>query len=307
MLMAGKEPTLVEALFSFFRFTDIIDIVCVTVFVYSFLWLAVRGRSMDVVRGITWTVLGFVCAFGVAKLLNLTTVLMLFSYFWVSIIIIIAVVFQTEIRKVILDFGRMWFVQRLIFPENIDAINLLCASVMRLSKTKTGALICLQCSDSLEQFMQFGVKMNSELSDELIRTIFTPPAPLHDGAIVIHNDKILAAMCLLPLTDRKELPTELGTRHRAAIGATENTDAVVVVVSEESGRVSLCRAGRINIGFNSIADLRTEIQRLMKQTADEYQEEKTQTKTVVTTNILSQTDETGKLDKDKDKENSSIV
>lgn len=271
---------LVEALFSFIKFTDIIDIICVALFVYGLLRLAVRGRSTSAMRGITWCVIGFILAFGIAKLLQLTTILMLFSYFWITIIIITAIVFQQEIRKLILSLGRMWVVQRLIFPENFDAMKTLCETVMRLSKTKTGALICIQREDSLDEYSKFGVTLNADISDDLLVTIFTPPSKLHDGAVFIQGDKILAACGLLPLTDREDLPSEMGTRHRAAIGLSEEKDAIVIVVSEESGRVSVCKNGMITPGFKSATDLRAEISRLQNLSEDKEEEMRVQAKTV---------------------------
>lgn len=272
-------------LLNFIKFADVVDVLCVTALVYGLLFVMARGRSVTAVRGMMGVVLVLVLAFGLAKLLHLTTVAMLFSYFWMSLVLVLAVVFQVEIRKLMLQIGESWFMKKLLTRHTTDSVDTLCDSIMEMSKKKVGALICLQGSDSLSDFIRTGITINATISDELLRTIFTPPSPLHDGAVVVSDDKIVAAGCLLPLTDRTDLSNEIGTRHRAGIGASEDKDTVVVVVSEETGRVSLCKAGNMYMGFNSAPDLRSEINRLLKISEEEEEELKVQAKTVAIRSI----------------------
>jgi diadenylate cyclase len=168
--------------------------------------------------------------------------------------IAIIVLFQSEIRQVLISFGnrvRMPFTRRHRgqFGEGVYDEIVLAATT--LASTKTGALIVIERGISLKNVIDGGVKMDAELSYDLLVTIFNPTTPLHDGAVVIRRHRVAAAACFLPLTLNPRLSKDLGTRHRAAIGITEDSDAVAVVVSEETGLISFVQAGQIRRGLDA--------------------------------------------------------
>jgi len=166
----------------------------------------------------------------------------------------IIVLFQSEIRQALTNFGnrfRLPFSRRYRgqFGEGVYDEIVLAATT--LSSTKTGALIVIERNVGLKNVIDGGVKLDAELSYDLLVSIFNPATPLHDGAVVVRRHRVAAASCFLPLTLNPRLSKDLGTRHRAAIGVTEDTDAVAVVVSEETGLISFVQAGRINRGLDA--------------------------------------------------------
>jgi diadenylate cyclase len=166
----------------------------------------------------------------------------------------IIVLFQNEIRQALITFGnrfRMPFTRRHVgqFGEGVyDEVILAATS---LASTKTGALIVIERNVGLKNIIDGGVKLDAELSYDLLVSIFNPESPLHDGAVVVRRHRVAAASCFLPLTLNPRLSRDLGTRHRAALGVTEDTDAVAVVVSEESGLISIVQGGEIRRGLDA--------------------------------------------------------
>jgi diadenylate cyclase len=166
----------------------------------------------------------------------------------------IIVLFQSEIRQALITFGnrfRMPFSRRHLgqFGEGVYDEIILAATT--LSSTKTGALIVIERNIGLKNIIDGGVKLDAELSYDLLVSIFNPESPLHDGAVVVRRHRVAAASCFLPLTLNPRLSRDLGTRHRAALGVTEDTDAVAVVVSEESGLISIVQRGEIRRGLDA--------------------------------------------------------
>jgi len=166
----------------------------------------------------------------------------------------IIVLFQAEIRQALISFGnrfRMPFTQRHLgqFGEGVYDEVILAATT--LSSTKTGALIIIERNVGLKNIIDGGVKLDAELSYDLLISIFNTESPLHDGAVIVRRHRVAAASCFLPLTLNPRLSRELGTRHRAALGVTEDTDAVAVVVSEESGLISIVQRGEIKRGLDA--------------------------------------------------------
>ena len=184
-------------------------------------------------------------------------------------IIVIIVVFQPEIRDALEKLGNgsirgiMSFSDRKKKKEQyVNAIENICSAVNELSKSSTGALIVVERSIRLSDVIKMGVTIDANVNDLLLRNLFYDKSPLHDGAVVISGDKIVAAGCFLPLTQRVDLDSSLGTRHRAAIGMAERSDAVVIVVSEETGNISICVDGELLHGFNQ-KSLRKELNKLL--------------------------------------------
>jgi diadenylate cyclase len=166
----------------------------------------------------------------------------------------IIVLFQNEIRQALITFGnrfRMPFTRRHLGQFGEGAYDEVILAATTLSSTKTGALIVIERNIGLKNIIDGGVKLDAELSYDLLISIFNPESPLHDGAVVVRRHRVAAASCFLPLTLNPRLSRDLGTRHRAALGVTEDTDAVAVVVSEESGLISVVQRGEIKRGLDA--------------------------------------------------------
>ena len=172
-------------------------------------------------------------------------------------IIALLVIFQPELRSALERIGRTKFNGLFNFDDEIsqseEVVRQVCIAAENLSATKTGALMVIERHTKISDIIRTGVEMDSNISSELLENIFVPNTPLHDGAVIIRDDRILAAACVLPLTQDPNLSTELGTRHRAALGITESSDALVVVVSEETGKISLAIDGSLTRNLNADA------------------------------------------------------
>lgn len=163
-------------------------------------------------------------------------------------VVLFIVVFQQELRKMLEQMGSASTSIKKFFDtedSSLDSVDKVADAVEQMASDKTGALIIYEKETNLGEIIQTGVGINSEISKELLLNIFVPDTPLHDGAVVIRDNKIAAASCILPITDREGLDREFGTRHRAAIGLSEVSDAVIIVVSEETGKISLAMNGKI--------------------------------------------------------------
>jgi len=229
---------------------NIADIVFVFLLVYGVLKLLRGTRAAPMAAGIG----ALVFFYWLSRKQDLTTLEFVLSngLFYIGIAII--VLFQSEIRQALITFGnrfRMPFarVHRGQFGEGVYDEVILAATT--LASTKTGALIVIERNVGLKNITDGGVKLDAELSYDLLVSIFNPESPLHDGAVVVRRHRIAAASCFLPLTLNPRLSKDLGTRHRAAIGVTEDTDAVAVVVSEETGLISFVQAGELKRGLDA--------------------------------------------------------
>ncbi|OGC07921.1 TIGR00159 family protein [candidate division WOR-1 bacterium RIFOXYD2_FULL_36_8] len=220
---------------------DLIDVLIVTVFLYYILlWL--RGtRAANLIRGII--ILLF--AFATARILGLNTINWFFEKFAAAILVVLIIVFQPELRRALEQLGRGRFVTRLGFTPQPSSwfIRTLVRAIEQLSEEKTGGLIVLERSTGLNEYIESGTKIEGLLSQQLLTTIFNNKSALHDGAVIIHGDRILAAGSLLPLSESRLLDKRLGTRHRAAVGLSEITDAIVIVISEMNGTISIAENG----------------------------------------------------------------
>jgi diadenylate cyclase len=223
--------------------TGIIDILIVAFLLYQSL-LVVRGtRAGHILIGI----LMMVFLYAVAVWAGLEALRSLLSFIVPYLGLAIIVLFQSEIRRTLARIGRKrWFSAGFRAPESIHEIVL---AVEQLAAQKTGALIVLERDIGLRTFVESGVRMDALISRDLLLSIFRPGLPLHDGAAIVQKDRIAAAACFLPLTTSPTLSRTLGTRHRAAIGITEETDCLSIVVSEETGRISVAAFGEIASGI----------------------------------------------------------
>ena len=185
----------------------------------------------------------------VTNLTNLDVLNWILSKLMLYITLAVVVIFQPEIRRVLARLGRQpWRANGMASQKNL--VEPILQAVKVLSKRKIGALVAIEREIGMRTIQDTGTKMNSTVSAELLATLFFPHTPLHDGGVIISGDQIRAAGCLFPLSQREELSKMLGTRHRAAIGITEETDAVVVVVSEETGAISLAYNGKLRRGLD---------------------------------------------------------
>ena len=168
----------------------------------------------------------------------------LLEKFWLTFFVAVVVLFQPEFRRALAQIGqRGWL--RVLISEQQSYISEVVKASNTLSQKRVGALIVIEREASLQRFIESGVTINGEVNSKLLQTIFSPYTPLHDGATILQGDRVAAAACLLPLSERAEVEPELGTRHRAAIGLTEEHDAIVVVISEETGIISVAESGRL--------------------------------------------------------------
>lgn len=234
----------VQGFLSSFRLLDIVDILLVAFVLYKLFVLIRNTRAVALIKGLL--VLGGVTV--VSKILDLHVINWMLQQGMTVILVALPVVFQPELRRALEQIGRGKFLRsgHVINAEElerlIDEIVAICES---LSKTHTGALIVFEREVGLNDYIDTGIAIDGMVSRELLGNIFITNTPLHDGAVIIRENRIMAAGCLLPLTSDRSLSTELGTRHRAAIGISELADAVVIVVSEETGAISYTYGGHI--------------------------------------------------------------
>jgi diadenylate cyclase len=218
----------------------VLDILLVALIIYEVLVMIRGTRAAPMLAGLT----AVAVAFYLARIGELVTLNWLVSHLLPYIVFALIVVFQSEIRYVLSDVGR-----RMSFLRGPaaggDSYDDIVLAANLFSQHQTGALIVIEREIGLRTYIESGVALDAKLSYDLLATIFRPSAPLHDGAAIIRKDRLAAAACFLPLSMNPVLSTQLGTRHRAGIGITEETDAIAVIVSEESGAISMAVGGKI--------------------------------------------------------------
>lgn len=224
---------------------DIIDVVIVAFLLYQvFVWL--KGTAgMQLLRGLLIIFVIYIAS----QQLGLRTLNWLMERFVTVLLIVIVIVFQPELRRALERLGRGRFLSRLgieFVPKSSAIVRQIIDAVEKCSLEKIGGLIVLERSTGLNEFIESGVKIDAPVSEELLITILTKGTPLHDGAIIIQGDRILAAGCLLPLSQSQSIDRRLGTRHRAAVGMSEQSDALVIAVSEQTGAISVSENGDLN-------------------------------------------------------------
>jgi diadenylate cyclase len=233
-----------------------LDIALVAFLVYQFLLLVKGTRAAQMLAGAGVLLLSLLAA----RQAPLPVAHWIADNIVPYSLILFAVLFQAEIRHVLAKIGRaVTFSKSASEAESYDDIVM---AANLFSQNQTGALIVVEREIGLRTYIESGVPMDARVSYDLLVTIFRPAAPLHDGAVIIQRDRIAAAACFLPLSMNPVLSNQLGTRHRAAIGITEETDAIAIVVSEETGQIALAQAGRIDRGI-SVEELREQLSKLL--------------------------------------------
>jgi diadenylate cyclase len=219
---------------------SVIDILLVAVVIYEFLALIRGTRAALILVGVSIVIL----AFYFSRVGQLTTLNWLISRVLPYAVFALIVIFAPEIRQALARLGRRLTFSRSAGSET-EAYDDIVMAANLFSQNQTGALMVIEREIGLRTYIESGVALDAQLSYDLLATVFRPSAPLHDGAVIIRGDRISAAACFLPLSMNPVLSTQLGTRHRAGIGITEETDAIAIIVSEETGSISLAVAGTI--------------------------------------------------------------
>ncbi len=251
------------------RWQDLVDILLVCIIVYRVLLLIRGTRAVQMLTGF-----GIILIFYyLAERLKFHTLHTILVEFFNNLILILIIVFQDEIRKALTQVGRNPFFTTTNTIEEVAIIEDICQAAATLAQQRVGALIVLERETGLKNYIEAGTILDSKVSADLIVSIFHPTSPIHDGAVIIRNSRISSAGCLLPISRDPSINKELGTRHRAALGLTHETDAVVIVVSEERGEISLVHHGTMarDLNVNSLRQQLLELLGLRKYEA-KYQE-----------------------------------
>lgn len=235
---------------------DVIQIIVIAFFVYQFMIWIKYTRAYTLLKGIVLVLLFIFLAY----IFKMNTILWIFSNLASTLIVGVVVIFQPELRKVLEQLGQKKIMSAII-PFGSDrevqerftdkTISELIKACFDMGEVKTGALIVIEQSELLTDYIRTGINLDAILTSQLLINIFEHNTPLHDGAVIVRGNRIVAATCYLPLSDNMELSKQLGTRHRAGVGISEQTDSLTVIVSEETGQVSVAYRGRLIRGVNS--------------------------------------------------------
>lgn len=237
---------------------DLCDILIVAVLIYHFSLILKKDAAT---RLLIFLLLFFAC-FYVAQLSGFSSTTWLLRTIFSSALIILAIIFQGDLRRAILSLGRRTPVAH-TQDEETETVEELVKAVTELSKKRIGALIVIVRRLPIEHLVEVGTEIDAKVTSELLNSIFLPYSPIHDGAVIINNGKLTKAGCLLPLSKNPDIAKSFGTRHRAALGLSELVDALVMVVSEETGNVSLVHDGKIYYDLEQ-----TEIRRMLRKALD---------------------------------------
>ena len=226
--------------------TDVIDVIIVAFVIYKVLGFIRETRALQLVKGLLILVLVTV----LSDKFNLYTLNWILKNTMTLGVIALVIVFQPELRRALEYVGRSKFITPPFAQMDKERVKVITAAIIKavdyFSSNKTGALIIMERETSLNDIAETGTKIDAEISTELLGNIFYEGAPLHDGATIVRGDRVFAAGCVLPLTQSKTLSKDLGTRHRAGIGITENSDAIAIIVSEETGIISVAVDGKLS-------------------------------------------------------------
>jgi diadenylate cyclase len=238
-------PELTWILSRFTELRSIVDILVVTIIIYWLLWVAQGTRATQLLRGV---VILLVFAFVLGSTLSLTTLNFILSRTWPALLVALPIVFQPELRRALEQLGHTgsWLrtpaTDQAVSERMVDEIARAAAQLARL---RFGALIVIERETGLQDYADRGVPIDAYLTRQLLINVFYPNSPLHDAAVLVRGDRIVAASVVLPLTENVSADGQLGTRHRAGIGVTEDSDALAVIVSEETGIISVAHNGRL--------------------------------------------------------------
>ncbi|TNF52188.1 TIGR00159 family protein [bacterium] len=239
------------------RWQDILDILLVAVILYWLLLLVKGTKAAKILIGLFLLFMASLLS-GYIGLYSMDWII---QSFWAQIVLVLVILFQPEIRRALAQMGEASFLPSRTSAEELKSLEEIIKASVALSNRKIGALIVIERNTSLKDFIELGSQLDAKVSQELLLSIFHPTSPIHDGAVVIRGNRIVSAGCFLPLSLSSELSKTVGTRHRAAIGLSEETDAVIIIVSEETGKISTVIGNRIekSVDIGSLRDFLTEI------------------------------------------------
>ncbi len=224
------------------RFQDVLDIVIITVLVYKIIEWSMNTRAYQLLKGLGVLLLILL----LSTLFNLYTINYLLNTLLVSGIVVMAVIFQPELRRGLAHIGRFKFnFSAKDKAEDSGIVREIVNALIELSKRKVGALIVIERETKLDEYLPTGTPVDAKITSALIQNIFEPNTPLHDGAVIVRDGRIHYAACVLPLFDDANISRELGTRHRAAMGVSQASDSLTLVVSEETGVISYAENGKL--------------------------------------------------------------
>jgi conserved hypothetical protein TIGR00159 len=228
-------------IFEFISYKDLLDILGASLFVYGVLYFLRITKGIQILKGLIFLAL----IWALASLLDLKTVSTIFEKLWTVGLFSLVVIFQPEIRKALSKLGQA---TKLTFSKPLEerVVERIVRACAFMSERQIGALIVIERNQDLEPLLEGCVTIDAVVSVELLITIFDPLTPLHDGAVVIRGDRIAYASCVLPLSKSSEIPKKYGTRHRAGLGISEESDAIAVIVSEETGEISVAVGGKFH-------------------------------------------------------------
>lgn len=236
---------------------DIIDIAIVATVLYSLLKIIRGTKAAKILFGL----LVLLVASIVSGQLQLYTLDWLLQGFWVYIVIALIVIFQPEIRRALAKMGETPLLRAFASAEELRSLEEIVKATMSLSERKIGGLIVIERDTDLKDFVELGTTLDARVTRELLMAVFHPGSPIHDGAVVIRGNRLIAAGCFLPMAFSPSVSKTLGTRHRAALGLTEETDAVVIIVSEETGGIAMALNGKLQsrLDMGTLRDILTEL------------------------------------------------
>lgn len=238
---------------------DLLDILLVAFIIYRIILLIKGTRAVQMLVGLAVILIVYVGS----QVGGLYTLHWLLENFLSSIILVIIVIFQSDIRRALIHVGRNPFFADLSYKEETEVIEELIKASVNMANKRIGALVVIERETGLKDFLEVGVEIDAKVSSDLITSIFLPFSPIHDGALVIQQGRLKRAGCFLPISQNPDISKTLGTRHRAAIGLTELVDAVAIVVSEETGKISVVVGGRITRDLDSTS-LKRVLSRLLE-------------------------------------------
>lgn len=239
------------------RLWDILDIIIVAIIVYRFLLIMKGTKAAQMLIGLGVVLVAFLFS----GRFELVTVNWIIQSLWAQIVILLIVLFQPEIRRALAQMGETRFLQAFAPAEELKSLDEIVKAAVALANRKIGALIVIERDTNLKDFVEMGTFLDAKVSKEILLTVFHPTSPIHDGAVVIKGNRMVAAGCFLPIALSSEVSRALGTRHRAGIGLTEETDAIAIIVSEETGTISISIAGKLesHVDMGTLRDILTEL------------------------------------------------
>jgi diadenylate cyclase len=240
-----------------FRWQDLLDIILISIILYRILLIIKGTRAAQMLIGLGVLLVASL----LSRYFELYTVDWVIQSFWAQAVLAIIILFQPEIRKALAQMGEAQFLPTFTSAEELKSLEEIVRASVALANRKIGALIAIERETSLKDFVEIGMPLDAKVSKELLMSLFHPTSPLHDGAVMIKGNRVIAAGCFLPITLGPEMSRSLGTRHRAGLGLAEETDAVVIIVSEETGTISLAIKGKLerNLDMGRLRNVLTDL------------------------------------------------